>query len=296
MIGDDFLFNDIWLSDYGMKMYDPESSQQFIGREIEKSGISSLRQIPNHYSAYYANTLTLDFLVIKDNDEFPTQSEKKLSGEDINLIRGWLESPKTPTKLVIPLESDEMTTNYYGVFTDVQPYILNQECYGLYLTFTCNAPYGFSDEYKSTYKINKSNAAINGRFVNLSSEYNDFMKPKIVVKSMDVFGDDESLIIRNNSDEGNYMEFTLPKGKSEIEIDCQKRTIVDENGNLLTMNDIGLTLPNSDEYNFISAEQYIFYWLRFVPNENHLTFIGSKFNTISTIEISGKYIIKSGGF
>lgn len=295
MIGRDFLFNNTWLSEYGMKMFDPQNDQQFVSREIERSEITALRQVPNHFSVHYSNVLTLDFLIIKNDEEYDTKEELRLLGEDINLIRAWLESPKTPTKLVMPLDSDEMTTNYYGVFTSVEPFIVNQDCFGLYLTFTCNAPYGFSDEFKSVYKINASNAEITGRFINMSAEYNDYIKPIISVKSLNVFDENESIEIRNISD-NNKMVITLPQGTSEVIIDCDKKTITDGSGNLLTMNDIGLTLPDSDEYSFVSAEKYVFYWLKLLPNENKLIFVGSKLNTISTVEIKAKYIIKSGGF
>lgn len=296
MIGEDFLFDDVWLSDFGMKMYAPDETQQFTDRTIEKSEVTPQRQVPNHYTAYYPDALTLNFLIIRDECEYPRQEDKELIGEDINLLRAWLESPKTPTKLVIPMDIDEATTNYFGIFTSVQPYVVDHVCYGLNLTFTCNAPYGFSDEYKSIYKINASNAEINGRFVNLSAEYRDYMKPRITINSSGEFGDNEAITIRNLSDDSNEMRVSLPKGKKSVTIDCQKRTIVDENGKLLSMADIGLTIPVSDRYNFISAEMFMFYWLRLVPNENKLVFEGSKFNTISTVEIGGRYIIKSGGF
>lgn len=101
MIGEDFIFNQYSLSDFGMKLYDPENSQEFISREIEKSDITSIRQVPNHYSAHYTGTLVLSFLIIRDEDYSNTKNDLKLCGEDISSICAWLESPKTPEQLLV---------------------------------------------------------------------------------------------------------------------------------------------------------------------------------------------------
>lgn len=101
MIGEDFIFNQYSLSDFGMKLYDPENSQEFISREIEKSDMTSIRQVPNHYSTHYTGTLVLSFLIIRDEDYFNTKNDLKLCGEDISLICAWLESPKTPEQLLV---------------------------------------------------------------------------------------------------------------------------------------------------------------------------------------------------
>jgi hypothetical protein len=293
MIGNDFLFGDHWLSDFDMGMFDPEDDQQFVSREIEKSDITAKRNKPYHYSTKYTDVLTLNFLIIK-NTSIP--NEAKLTGEDINLLRAWLESPKTPTQLVVPLETDEMTTNYYGVFTSIQPYLVHKECFGLYLTFTCDAPYGFSDIYTSVYKINGSNDDISSRFTNMSAEYTEYLKPKISIYSVSKFNEGESLVITNKSDNSNKMTIEMPVGISKLVIDCEKKIVTDGDGNLLKMSDIGLKLPISSEYNFMSAEQYIYYWLQLVPNENKLVFTGSFGNSILKVEIGARYIIKSGGF
>ena len=296
MVGNDFYFDGHWLSEFGMRVYDPEDSQQFVSREIDKADITPLRPVPNHYSAHYSDALTLSFLVVRDEeDEFLTQEESKLDGEVISYVRSWLESPKTPTHLLSPVEEDVVTTNYFGIFTNVQPYIIGQECYGLYLTFTCNAPYGFSDVYSKTYSM-QSGVTVTGAFSNYSAEYDDYLKPTITINSSNVFGASDTITIQNTSDSNKFMLLTMPEGKSSITIDCEKKSIVDNDGNILALSDVGLSLPISSDYNFISSEMYSFYWLRLVPNKNTILFTCPEGSTIRTVTISARYIIKSGGF
>lgn len=296
MVGNDFYYDGHWLSEFGMKVYDPEDTQQFVSRDIDKSDISTLRPIPNHYSAHYSDVLTLSFLIIKDDEDEPlTQEETKLDGEEISYIRAWLESPKIPCEFTSPTEEDVIATTYFGLFTSIQPYLINHECFGMYLTFTCNAPYGFSDVYSKTFNM-QGNVTVSGYFANYSAEHNEYLKPTIIIKSADTFVSGETIRIENVSDNNKYMLLAIPEGLSSITIDCQKKCITDNNGNILSLSDVGLTLPISSDYNYVSAELYTFYWLRLLPDRNNLAFTCNENSTIRTVTISSRYIIKSGGF
>ena len=294
MVGEDFAFNGSWLSDFDMKMYDPEESQQFISREIEKAEISLLREIPNHYSTRYSDVLVLSLLILKNPDIYDSKNAMRLTADEVNDIRAWLESPKMPVEMRMLSVDDSLDTYYFGVFTDVQPFIISQECYGLYLTFTCNAPYGFSPYVSNTYNI--SSAIVTGSFYNQSSERCSYLKPIVEIISSSQFNGTEKLSIKNNSDNGNTMNITMPKGIKKLVLDCREKQITDENGNLISMSDIGLTLPQSDNYNFVSAELYLFYWIRFVHGVNDLSFIPENNKTISKVNIHVRYPRKSGGF
>jgi len=296
MISEDFMFGDSWLSEWSMKMYDPENSQSFVSRSIDKSEITSLRAKPNHFGTTYSDALVLDFLIIKDEDECETWEDFKLTGDDIHYLRGWLESPKKPTELVVPLKQDDMTAHYFGVFTNVQPFNHRGDCFGLYLQFTCNAPYAYSDERKSVFKVTDGSAAVNGRVINLSSEHQEYLKPKVIITSSSTFGSDESLEIKNTSDNNSIMAITLPEGKSQITIDCEQKIVTDQNGKLVSLGDIGVVPSEADNYNFISTDMVLFYWLSFVPNENNLVFTPSDGNTIEDIQIRYRDILKAGGF
>lgn len=296
MNGKDFYYNGHWLSDFGMMVFDPNDTQNFVGRTIDKGNITPVRQIPNHYSTYYSDVLTLSFLIIKDEEtEYLTQEEKKLTGEDISYIRAWLESSKIPEKLFSPSEDDVVTTYYFGVFSNVQPFTVGNECFGLYLTFTCNAPYGFSDIYKKNVPL-QNGAEKTVTVSNYSAEHNEYAKPIIIIKSSSTFRDNNTIKITNVSDGNKFMLLTMPKNLTSITVDCQKKIIKDNNGNILPLNDVGLSLPVSSEYNFISSELYMFYWLRLLPDRNTLKILPSIGSTIQSVEIQARFVIKSGGF
>lgn len=294
MIGENFAFNGSWLSDFDMKMYDPEDSQQFIGREIDKADISLLREIPNHYSTHYSDVLVLSLLILKNPDIYDSKDAMRLTADEINDIRSWLESPKLPSEMRMISDEDSLDTYYFGIFTNVQPFIIAQECFGFYLTFTCNAPYGFSQYVSNSYNI--SSSTVNGSFYNQSSERYSYLKPIVEIISNSQFNGAEKISIKNNSDKGNMMVITPPKGKKSIRLDCRNKKITDEDGNLISISDIGLTIPQNNNYNFVSADTFLFYWLRLVYGVNELSFIPQNNATISSVNIYARYPRKSGGF
>lgn len=296
MIGNDFKYGNEWLSEYGLIMCEAEEGQQFVSRDIIKEEITALDPSPSHYNVAYNDALVQNFFVIKEAGLCGNQEDSKLSGDEIHFIRSWLESPKRPEELIIPIQEDEMTVHYYGLFTDVQPYTHNDECYGLLLTFTCNAPYGYSDYTTSVYSINSSARPVNGTFFNLSAELKEYLKPTITIYSSDVFDNGESITITNTSDNNKEMHITLPSGISKVTIDCDKKIIIGDEDSLLSMSDIGVTLPSNQNENIISTEFYLFNWFALVPKDNYLIFTPSSTNTIDRVEISVRYIIKSGGF
>lgn len=294
MIGENFAFNGSWLSDFDMKMYDPEDSQQFIGREIDKADISLLREMPNHYSTHYSDVLVLSLLILKNPDIYDSKDAMRLTADEINDIRSWLESPKLPSEMRMISDEDCLDTYYFGIFTSVQPFIIAQECFGFYLTFTCNAPYGFSQYVSNSYNI--SSSITSGSFYNQSSERYSYLKPILEIISSSQFNGIEKISIKNYSDKGNTMVITPPKGKKSIRLDCRRKKIIDEDGNLIPTSDIGLTIPQSNNYNFVSADTFLFYWLRLAYGVNELSFIPQNNATISSVNIYARYPRKSGGF
>ena len=234
-------------------------------------------------------------MVIKDVEKYD-QPDWILSGDDIHELRSWLESAKTPKELIVPTADDDKNTHYFGIFTSVQPYNVNDLCYGLKLTFTCNSPFGFSDLITTNFNINGSSSAVSKRIYNGSAEKKEYMMPTIIINSSSVFGSSESVTITNTTDGGKNMSISLPSGLTKLIIDCSKKIITDGSGNLLPLSSIGVTLPNTDYYSFINADHYMFYWLRLVPEFNDISVSGSSGNTIATVDINGRYIMKSGGF
>lgn len=298
MIGDDFSYGDFWLSDFNMSMLSPEESQQFVGRNIEKSEITSLRAKPLHYGATYADTLILHFLIVKTEGICGTEQEQLIMKDsEIHDLRRWLESPKLPVHMEVSLSGEhDIITHYFGLFTDVQPYMIGSHCCGLNLTFTCDSPYGYSGINSTTYKINKLTSVVSGTYINGSAELNEYLMPTIEIVSTSTFGSNEKITITNTTDGGKKMILNLPAGKKKLIIDCQKKQITDENGKLITLSTLGYTLPIDSAYSFVATESYAFNWLGLLPGVNKITFKGSSPNTLKIVTLSSRDILKTGGF
>ena len=327
MIGEDFKFGSTKLSDFQMFMAAPEEEQEFVTREIDKGEITPKRARPNHYGITYEDALKLNFLIMKE-DGCSKQEDFVMTGSEINDVRAWLESPKLPTELTMisrssdpeeesgesgvgeggssyntystgddvdaPTSAEVAKTFYYGVFTSVQPYIIDGDCYGLKLEFTCDSPYGYSEESveKLIGSITEEAVTVN----NNSAEMEECIRPTIVIYSSNEFGSSESLSITNTTDGDKEMSITLPPGLSMITIDCDKKIVTDEDGNLVPLCSLGITTPVSSEYNLISTDTVLLYWLSLVDGENVLSLVGSSGNSISKIEIKSRFILKTGGF
>lgn len=303
MIGEDFIYNNTWLSHFKMKMYDPDEVQSFVSREIEKSNQSSVRNTPNHYSTHYSDVLQLNFFILKNDCLYQTQNEMTLSNDELNSLRSWLESPKQPCELYVQSKTNNTDTYYYGLFTDVQPFIVGGDCYGLKLTFTCNAPYGFSPVIHRVVSINGQNGTFNTSFPNLSAELNEFLRPKITItaKSSSTFNGNEKIVITNTSDNDNSMIINLPTGYSCVIIDCDKKMITDKNGALIPLSKLGFTLSNNgnliqDYFNPISAESGRIYWLKLPSGNNDIAIVTENCGNVSDVRICGRYPVKAGEF
>lgn len=297
MIGEDFIFNGHYLSEYDMGMYAPDETQEYVTTNYDSGEITSLRAKPNFYGITYSDKMTLNFFICKDSRFFIDQEDMILTGDDVNRIRSWIESPKLPTELIVFGDEDSENTHYFGVFTSVQPFIVSHKCYGLKLAFTCNSPYGYSDVHTYTFSF-ASETSITKKIMNTSAEWNEYVKPIITIisSSQNGFGSNENLTVINQSDKNKRMDITLPSGKKKIIIDCEKKIVIDENGSLISLHELGVTLPSSDNYNFISTPSFLFYWLSLVPFVNTITISTSNSNhTISKVNIDAQYIIKSGG-
>jgi len=292
MIGEDFLFNGKALSDFGMAMYDPENEQIWVSREIDKADISSMRPQPNHYGVHYSDVEKLEFLIIK-NDEIYSGNDFELDAKEINNIRAWLESPKYPVALELTDNNREII--YYGVFTEVRPFLVATRCYGLYLTFTCDSPYGYYKENKKTFSINGSTSVKTDSYYLNTGELNDFVKPIIKVSAANSFGNGKTLKIENGTDNNKYMLLKLPSSASYITVDCKKKIVKDNLGNIIPLSESMVVSENSDYYSYLSVINASLYWLRLLPKKNDLSFL-AQYGGVKSIEISAQGIAKAGGF
>ena len=298
MIGENFCFDSRWLSEFGMSMYDPEDSQEWVGREIDKSDITSLRAIPNHYSMHYADTLTLHFLIMKNEDICDSKTDYKLSKFEINGLRAWLESPSKPTELrVVEPNNNDPDVRYFGVFTNVQPFIYRQECYGLYLTFTCNAPYGFSELKTEIQNIGSQTGVTTKNIFVHTAEKNEGIFPIIKIYSASNFGSSETLNIENSlGGNDNGMSLKMPTGLEAITIDCKRKIVTNQSSEIVPISSIIDNWNANNEYGLLQLINQNIHWIKLFQGKNIISYQPSQVNTIEKVEILYRDIIKSGGF
>lgn len=298
MIVQDFKYNGKWLSNFSMASYDPEAEPSFAPREVKRGSQNSVRSSPTHYTTSYNDTLKFNFLIIKDEEIVIDNKDYILTGNEINELESWLSSPKTPKELRLQSCDDSLDEYYCGVFTEVQPYVINEDCYGLKLTFTCDAPFGYFPMKTKSAQLNKNNETYRLEVVNKSAEKYEYMFPVVTIFSPNGFSGNEKISICNSTDERNTMYIAFNEkieGKKKIEINCMKKTIVDENDKLIPLKDIGISF-NSDYFQVFSAETAKIYWLRLLPGINVVEISKSSGDNDIKVEISGKYIVKAGGF
>lgn len=306
MLRSDFKYNGKSLSDFQMKMYDPDEDPHGVARTIEKSQPNAAREIPNHYTTFRSDVLVHHFLIIKDPEFYGDSNNLRLTDKEIHRLKSWLFSTKVPTELILPMDDEEINVSYFGVFTDVQYFVpVQKSCYGLKLTFTCNAPYGFSPVTSKRFWINS--ASVTGDFVNNVVEFADMLPPTIVIRATDSEAfDGEQLVLQNKNDGDKEMRITLTSGLHRIDIDCSTKIITGyymendvEKTRALTLADIGLELYEAQQDNtrsFQLINTYGMYWLKLVPGSNVLQFTTDGFAARYSVEVRTRYIIEAGGF
>lgn len=293
MIGEDFIFNNQMLSEYGMKMFDPEGDVSWVSREVDRADLTSIRPRPNHYGTHYSDTEKLDFLIIRD-DEIYDRDNMELDGKEIDRLQTWLSSPKYPLGLEV-VNNDERDVIYYGIFTDIQPFIVAKRCYGLYLTFTCDSPYGYSQK-KTTSLVLANSISVYTQNIHVhSAELNEYLKPIIKVTAQTTFNGAHRIIIKNTTDGNKTMTLILPTYSSYAIIDCEKKLITDSSGNVVPLEDTMVVTQNTDEYSFLSVFNAPLYWLRLLPHDNSIS-VQAPYGGVYKVEFTTQEIVKAGGY
>ena len=293
MIGEDFVFNNQMLSEYGMRMFDPEGDVSWVSKEVDRADLTSIRPKPNHYGTHYTDTEKLDFLIIRDDEKYD-RDYLELDGDEIDRLQTWLSSPKFPLSLEV-IDDRERKVIYYGVFTDVQPFLVSKRCYGLYLTFTCDSPYGYSQKKTETFILANSISVYTQNMHIHSAELNEYLKPIIKVTAQNTFNGAHTIVIKNNTDENKTMTLKLPVYSSYAIIDCEKKLITDSSGNAVPLQSAMVVTPNINEYSYLSVFNTSLYWLRLLPHDNFIS-VQAPYGGVYKVEITTQEIIKAGGF
>lgn len=294
MLRNDFSYGGYSLSDWQMKMYDADQAAQWVGRAIDKGNMNAFRDTPSHYNTHYESVLQHFFLIIRDPSLFQTTEALRLTDKDIHQLRSWLEYPRTPQELELTEDDEQIKVCYMGLFTDIQPFIVAERCYGLKLTFTCDSPYGFSPQLSKKYLVPAGSTNMLVDFINTPVLFTQMLDPIIrVTPTADTFVG--GVLQIGQADEAG-MQITLPAGGSSLQIDCRRKiitSVLDGQETILTLETIGAQTTD-DYFGDISLTQSV-QWLHLNPSGNQLRFDTTGISQDISIEIGTRYILKAGG-
>ena len=268
----DFYYNGKYASSLGVIAIRPtkDSGDFSLKRDLMQTEFSSYRNTVDIYDTKYNKPLTLSFFIIKDPCNNNSQAEMAFQKEDIRELNAWLTSTHTAKKLEL---FSDMNIGYYGVFTDIEPYIYG-DLFGVNATFTANAPFGFILN-KEIINIEDDNE-IEKTLVNISDELEDFVYPTITL-THNVVGD---YSIQNMSDGENIFAFHLSEAYEKVVIDCHRQFIIADD-KPLTLTDIGWEVNELFDWNNVGTNVYKLYWLKLCYGRNKLKIKGQ-----------GNYVIK----
>lgn len=296
MLRSDFTYNGRALSDFYMKMYDPDEQPSMPSRTIEKSEIGTARQRPQHYGAYFSDVKPHHFRLIHDPEHYESSYAMRLTDREIDEVISWLMQPEYPEDLVVATDDETISVIYRGLFTDVKYFVVGEDCYGLDMTFTCDAPYGYSPLISKRFKVQSATAG--GIFTNDLLPRAEFLAPTIMVTNAGTAFHDESLTITNVTDKEQSLTITLPDGYYALRIDCEHRRIsaFDEHQaeTVLRLSDLGLSVAPDDLSH--EVQSFVLYWPRLLRSDNRFEFVTDMVNPDLTIEIQTRHIIHAGGF
>lgn len=288
----DFYYNGKSLSEFGMMMINTDSIEDgsfSLAREIIQTNLSTHSNTIKILSTKYTDTLQFQICIIKDVCMFKKQFERVLHRTEQHELTKWLTGTTTPT-LFQPFDYPykfEEAIEYFCVVTDITPFLVGKEIYGMYVTFKCNAPYGYTPLSTENYDLS-TNFVDNLLFYCDSGELTQLYLPQEVRLHT---GNNVYTVI-NNTTVGKQLKIKTDANSDYI-ISPHRKAIykVDNSGNkkLLTLHDVGIEL-NTNIFNINSIGSPI-YWLGFADGDNLL-----ETTNISHLEIDYRFPRKVGVF
>lgn len=222
-----------------------------LSRELNTGTATLTRPVPNYYGTTYADTITFDIALFKENQEAFTIDEQRT-------INAWLTSPKLPDYVEFNI-CNSTPILYRGLFTDVR-WVPGMKMVNV--TFKNDSSYCWNF-YRTFHQIRGSKEVT---IVCNSDELEEYVYPVLTIEGA---GKSDPVAIKSISDGGNTMKINAYDSLG-ITIDCQRCTVVDATTNgIVSYVDLGW----SDVGNI--------YWLRLIPGLNTLEITGDVDVTIS---------------
>lgn len=280
MVGQDFLFCNKHLRDFGFVMAQPpDNDESGLNREILKGTTNMYRSQAVHYGTVYSDVITIPLFIVKFNCNY---DDTQISMFELRKLQAWLTSSKLPQSLYIASKEGAMI-EYHGIFTEISPYSFSG-LNGINLKFTCDSPFGYDTR---TVKIQADDAkkGITKKIYCDTDETEECIYPFIQFCPNSV----GEISFVNNNDNGNAMSLTIPQMYNKVIIDCKLKRIIADDKPLL-LSDVGWSVKQINDYNNINTGIYKMYWLRLMPEKNYVDISGD-----GNFVITYKNLLKLGG-
>lgn len=182
----DFTYANKKLSDFGytarISFDGSEDLPLGLSREIEKGETNKYRKEANQTGVKYSNDgLQFEIDIMKDPCVHTTQAEMEITRENKRLITRWLSSPHLNSQLeCIDDPSSDENLLYFGLFTNIENYIIGGRVYGLKLTFTCSTPYAYTPDIIHRLSVAGDQTLI---LLNNDDEMSDYVYPSLSIKA-----------------------------------------------------------------------------------------------------------------
>lgn len=234
----DFEFANQRLSDYGCVVCHINTNSDIrevdIGCDITFTTLKNNNSSKNYVTgSSYDNVYTATFDIMKYScNDF---NDKYMTSLEVRSIMKWLNRRGYYKFRIVNEIADESDVHYYGSF-NVEQIIVGDKIVGLTLTFTSNAPFGFSNltELKYMCMSGGEEFVIYGDSDDIGVIY-----PVVKVKC---FNGGEIKITNNNT--GNFILLSNCETNETITIDGEHKIITTDN------NEHKETLPNDFNYEY----------------------------------------------
>ena len=201
MVGQDFLFDNKHLRDFGFVMAQPsDNDESGLNREILKGTTNMYRSQAVHYGTVYIDVITLPLFIVKFNCDY---DDTQISLFELRKLQAWLTSSKLPQSLYI-VSKEGIMIEYHGIFTEISPYSY-KGLNGINLKFTCDSPFGYDTKKVKVHAVDAKNG-ITKRIYCDTDEIEEYIYPYI-----QFYPNSTGEISFNSIGEGKTMSLTLSK-------------------------------------------------------------------------------------
>lgn len=180
-----------------------------LKRDIISGETNKYRNVKNHLGTKDTEPLSFEIDVVKSAALYNASPDVcEFSDTDIENVAGYLLNNNYPKQLIILDRNADNTytaqkIGYYGIFTDIQTFVVSGRVMGLKLFFTCDSIYG------KTYSVSRGDfgkyTAINSKKASLFINYETNLSaattyPKITITSTSATTTVSDVIVANITD------------------------------------------------------------------------------------------------